>query len=272
MNTFWRVFTLAFASSALRYLFFAGIGYLIFYVIGRRILWHRKIQARFPKAADYFREIGFSLTTCLIFGGVGGIMFSSVVQPHTMLYFRIADRGWIYFLITIPVMILVHDAYFYWSHRLLHWPPVFRRVHALHHRSHNPSPFAALSFHPFEALVQAGVFVILAFVIPVHPIALLAFFLWTTFANVVGHLGFEIFSKRLTDSKWGRWLNSSTNHNLHHQRPNGSYGLFFRFWDEWMGTTHPNYDQVLRNVQETATLSAPRRNVAVGEPTVATSD
>jgi Delta7-sterol 5-desaturase len=252
MASFFRVFTLAFASSAIRYVLFAGIGYIVFYIIGRRVLLHRKIQARFPQGADYLREILYSLTTCVIFGIVAAIIFSPVVRPHTALYFRVQERGWIYFGATIPIMILIHDAYFYWSHRLLHWQPVFRVVHGVHHRSKNPSPWAALSFHPLEALVQAGVFLILAFFIPVHPLALLIFFLWTTFSNVIGHLGFEVFSPRLTASRWGRWLNSSTNHNLHHQKPHGNYGLFFRFWDEWMGTTHSNYDEVLRNLQDAA--------------------
>jgi Delta7-sterol 5-desaturase len=256
MTSFFRVFSFAFASSAIRYVIFAGIGYLVFYIIGRRVWLHRKIQARFPQGADYLREIVYSLTTCVIFGIVAAIMFSPAVSHHTALYFRVQERGWPYFVATIPIMILIHDAYFYWSHRLLHWRPIFRVVHAVHHRSNNPSPWAALSFHPLEALVQAGVFVILAFFIPVHPFALLIFFLWTTFSNVIGHLGFEIFSRRFTASRWGRWCNSSTNHNLHHQKPHGNYGLFFRFWDEWMGTTHSNYDEVLRSMQEAALRSS----------------
>jgi lathosterol oxidase len=256
MNSFFRVFTFAFASSAVRYLFFAGIGYIVCYIIGRRVLLHRKIQARFPQGADYLREIVYSLTTCVIFGVVAAIIFSPAVSRHTALYFRVQERGWLYFVATIPIMIVIHDAYFYWSHRLLHWLPIFRVVHAVHHRSNNPSPWAALAFHPLEALVQAGVFVILAFFIAVHPLALLIFFLWTTFSNVVGHLGFELFSRRFTACRWGRWFNSSTNHNLHHQKPHGNYGLFFRFWDEWMGTTHSDYDEVLRTVQAAASRLA----------------
>ena len=249
MNRILSGFAFAFASSLLRYLLFAGVGYAIFYVICRRVLLHRKIQERFPDTSDYLREITFSFTTCLIFGVVGAIIFSPIICPRTLIYFRVSQRGWPYFIGCIPVMIFVHDAYFYWSHRFLHWRPVFRVVHALHHRSNNPSPWAALSFHPLEAGVQAGVFIVLAFMIPVHPMALMIFFLWTTFSNVIGHLGFEIFPARLTQSRWGRWLNSSTNHNIHHQRPNGNYGLFFRFWDEWMGTTHTSYEEELRKVQ-----------------------
>jgi Delta7-sterol 5-desaturase len=249
MDRIAKAFTFAFASSLTRYLLVAGAAYLVFYVFCRRVLLHRKIQRRFPNNTDYLREIIYSFTTCLVFGIVGGIIFSPWVCPHTFIYFKVEERGWLYFVGSIPVMVFVHDAYFYWTHRLLHWKPVFRIVHAVHHRSNNPSPWAALSFHPLEAIVQAGLFIVLAFMIPVHPMALLIFFLWTTFSNVVGHLGFEIFPRSLTESRWGRWLNSSTNHNIHHQKPNGNYGLFFRFWDEWMGTTHASYEATLRDVQ-----------------------
>lgn len=250
MSDFLRHFSFAFGSSFIRYSLFAGVGFVICYILGRHALSHRKIQARFPKSVDYFREIFFSLTTCILFGLVGAIIFSPAVRPHTALYFRIEERGWLYFVAIIPIMVLIHDAYFYWSHRFLHWRPVFRIAHAVHHQSTNPSPWAALSFHPLEAVVQAGVFLILAFVIPVHPLALLIFFLWTTFSNVVGHLGFELFGPRFTESWVGRWCNNATNHNLHHQKPSGNYGLFFRFWDEWMGTTHANYDELLHTIQK----------------------
>jgi hypothetical protein len=83
MASFFRVFTFAFASSAIRYLVFAGIGYTVFYVLGRRLLLHRKIQSRFPHGVDYLREIAYSLTTGVIFGVVGAIIFSPAVNRHT---------------------------------------------------------------------------------------------------------------------------------------------------------------------------------------------
>ena len=103
MNGFLKVFTFAFASSALRYVFFAGIGYMLFYVVGRRVFLSRKIQARFPDSADYWREIGYSLTTCAIFGVVAGVIFSPEIRVHTALYFTVQQHGWIYFAATVPM-------------------------------------------------------------------------------------------------------------------------------------------------------------------------
>jgi sterol desaturase/sphingolipid hydroxylase (fatty acid hydroxylase superfamily) len=39
-----------------------------------------------------------------------------------------------YMLLTVVALDYLHDAWFYWTHRLLHWKPLYRHVHHLHHR------------------------------------------------------------------------------------------------------------------------------------------
>lgn len=41
---------------------------------------------------------------------------------------------WGYILLTIVALDYLHDTWFYWTHRLLHWKPLYRHVHYLHHR------------------------------------------------------------------------------------------------------------------------------------------
>lgn len=60
--------------------------------------------------------------------------------------------------------------------------------------------------------------------------------------NVYGHLGFELYPRKFASGKIGRWINTSVNHNMHHQYFTGNYGLYFLFWDRWMGTLHPDYE------------------------------
>jgi hypothetical protein len=40
----------------------------------------------------------------------------------------------VYMLVCILLLDYLHDAWFYWTHRLLHWKPLYRHVHYLHHR------------------------------------------------------------------------------------------------------------------------------------------
>jgi len=235
------IFTLLF----LRYLVVAGIAFLLFYLLFPIRFKKKKIQQKFPKRNDYFREISYSILTVIIFTGISILLASSLVKPHTRIYNHISDYGKVYFFVSIFLALLIHDTYFYWTHRLMHHPRLFKLFHLTHHRSTNPSPWAAYAFNPLEAVVEGGTIFAIAFIIPIHFLAIVIFMLIMIIYNVYGHLGYEIYSYGFLKSKIGKWLNTSTNHNIHHKYFIGNYGLYFRFWDEWMGTTHPQYEETL---------------------------
>lgn len=227
-----------------RYLIIAGLAFLVWYVLLRRLLASRKIQARYPRFRDYAREIGFSITTVFIMSFIPAtVLGSPELTKHTKFYTDIRLHGTTWFILAFPIMALIHDTYFYWMHRLMHHPRVFRIVHLVHHRSTNPSPFAAYAFHPLEAIVEAGIFLVFVFTIPVHFFHLLFFFLFMIIYNVYGHLGWELYPKGFSRHWLGRWINTSVNHNMHHQYFTGNYGLYFLFWDRLMGTIRPDYEQ-----------------------------
>jgi sterol desaturase/sphingolipid hydroxylase (fatty acid hydroxylase superfamily) len=66
--------------------------------------------------------------------------------------------------------------------------------------------------------------------------------------NVYGHLGYELYPKGFNKHWLGRWINTSVNHNQHHQYFTGNYGLYFTFWDRIMGTIRKDYDQRFEEV------------------------
>lgn len=68
-----------------------------------------------------------------------------------------SDYGWIYYFAAFPIMFVIHDTYFYWTHRIMHHKSVFNVMHLVHHKSTNPSPWAAYAFHPLEAIVEVGI-------------------------------------------------------------------------------------------------------------------
>ena len=37
---------------------------------------------------------------------------------------------------------------------------------------------------------------------------------------------------------------------MHHEKPHGNYGIYFNFWDRWMGTNHKDYDRRLEEVTQ----------------------
>ncbi len=239
-----------FSLIGVRYLMLAAILFLLFYVIGKRKWQFKKIQQRFPRAKDYLREIGFSIASIAIFAAVPFVLlFNDSIRPHTTYFEKMDKYGWLYFYAAFPIMFFMHDTYFYWMHRLMHHPKLFRAVHLVHHKSVNPSPWAAYAFHPLEAIVEAGIAAIFLFTIPIHKVHLGLFFLFMITYNVYGHLGWELYPKGFSKSRIGRWINTSINHNQHHQYFKGNYGLYTLIWDRWMGTIRKDYDSRFEEVK-----------------------
>lgn len=224
-----------------RYIVSAGIIYLLFYYLLKRKTDSIKIQAKDPKTTEIFQEMRHSLYTAMIFAGMGTVLFLLKKMGYTKHYLDISTYGIGYFIGSLVALIFIHDTYFYWMHRLIHRPGFFKRIHAIHHRSKNPTPFTSLSFHPFEAILEFLFVPVLTFIVPLHPLALVFLSNWSLVFNLLGHCGYEFFPKGFTKHTIGRWVNTSTHHNMHHQKANYNFGLYFNFWDTWMGTNDPDY-------------------------------
>ncbi len=228
----------------IRYFLLAGLAFLIFYVLFTTYFSSIKIQKKMPMLSDYKRDILFSILTIIIFAALPVIFLKNdKIRPITQFYVNISDHGWVYFFLAFPLMILIHDAYFYWTHRLMHHPRLFKLFHLTHHKSTNPTPWTAYAFHPLEAIVEAGIFVVLIFIMPVKSIHLWVFFTIMFLYNVYGHLGYELFSPKFHKTKFGRWVSTGTAHNMHHHSFKGNYGIYFLFWDRLMNTLRPEYDE-----------------------------
>ena len=234
----------------IRYLLIAGVAFLFFYIIFKSKLLNKKIQKIFPKNNDYLREFTFSIITILIFGVIIlNIIGNPNIRPYTKIYMDINERGWLYYFAAFPVMLIIHDTYFYWTHRLMHHKSIFNIFHLVHHKSTNPSPWAAYAFHPLEAIVENGIFIVFAFLLPLHITHTPIFFLFSIIYNIYGHLGWELYPKQFNKSLIGRWVNTSVCHNQHHKYFKGNYGLYLLFWDRIMGTLRDDYDAAFEEVK-----------------------
>ncbi len=233
-----------------RYFLTAGIAFVIFYLLLNRVLANKKIQQRYPKTSDYVREIGYSTLTIMIFGFVPLIFIQTEsISKYTTLYKNINEMGWLYFWSAFPIMIIMHDTYFYWMHRLMHHKKLFNLFHLVHHQSTNPSPWTAYAFHPLEAIIEAGILILFLFTIPIHKLHFFIFFLFMIIYNVYGHIGWELYPKNFNKTRIGKWINTSVAHNQHHQYFKGNYSLYFLFWDRVMGTLREDYDTQYEKVK-----------------------
>jgi len=236
------------AGLGLRYLMLAGSAWLLGYVIFKRQWLRRKIIPHLPKSSEIWREVRYSVLSMIVFGAVGAATFIAARHGWTRLYWKIGEYGAGWFWLSILCAMLLHDTYFYWTHRLMHHRLLFKAFHRVHHLSHNPSPWAAYSFAPLEAVVEAGIFPLSLMVMPMHPWAFGLFMAVQITFNVAGHTGYEFYPRWLIDTWLGRIMNTPTNHVMHHETMRGNYGLYFNIWDRIMGTNHRDYENRFREV------------------------
>lgn len=230
-----------FSIDLLRYLIAAGGVWLLVQVLLRRRLGARRIARGEARAGQIRREIGYSLSTVVVFAGHGVMLWLWAANGWLRIYPDVARHGWVWWWASLMLIVVAHDAYFYWTHRLLHHRQWFRLVHARHHGSTDPTPWAAYSFHPVEALIQALFVPLFVAVVPTHDAVLAVFLIHMILRNCVGHCGHELFAWRWTPRGWLGWLTPVTHHHFHHARNRGNFGLYFTWWDRWCGTEDAEY-------------------------------
>ena len=170
----------------------------------------RKTQARLATSADVRREVLYSVSTITIFSLVGLGLYLGRDSGVFQLYL---DRvSWRVVIPEFVIMVLIHDAYFYWIHRAMHHPLLFRRFHRVHHLSRTPTPWAAYAFAPAEAVLEAGILPLVALVMPVSATAVFAFTTHMIIRNVMGHAGVELWPRWWLDWPVLRWITTTTHH------------------------------------------------------------
>ena len=162
-----------------------------------------------------------------------------------------ADHA-LYLLACWVALDYLHDAWFYWTHRLLHHPWLLRRVHYVHHQSTVPTAFSGYSFHVAEAALVFLNEVLVCFLFPIHIKLHRVYHLFTTVIHCGGHAGYELqpFIPSVEQLMWfalrgarlAKGLNTILHHDMHHQFPNKHFSLYFTHWDYLCGTMHGAYE------------------------------
>ena len=115
-----------FGADLARYAFGAGGVYLIVNFALAARLAAQKIRPDGPLKGQVRWELLASLRTVSIFAVVGTLIVLTSRSGVIEIYRRIDDYGWTYFAISTLVLIIAHDTWFYWSHRMLHHRRLFR--------------------------------------------------------------------------------------------------------------------------------------------------
>lgn len=216
-----------------------------------------KIQARSPDPKLVRQALAKSLFNNLVF-------FPLVAAP--ILYKALKRRGLDMDMSKIPSVwsfighiafrFIMADTTFYWLHRLLHTPFLFKHVHKIHHRFYTPIGLASEYAHPLEDLTANGFSTMSgALIFPGHITHLWAYLVIRLLETVDAHSGFEL--------PWSPFRNmgvflASDGHDWHHSGQKGTdeagcYGMM-KFWDWLMGTDKAFKDWKERGMPDLAVV------------------
>lgn len=163
---------------------------------------------------------------------------------------------------------LYHRVHFYLTHRLIHWPPLYRTVHHVHHRNTNFGPWSGLSMHPVEHLIFFSD-ILIYLIVPVHPIIILFGLIRNGISPASGHAGFHRYVKNTGDGAernaptylvWNRGADYF--HHLHHRFFTVNFGSTDLPLDWWFGTGHDG------SPEDHAAMMAKRRRRRAAAPDI----
>ncbi len=232
-----------------RYLALTGLYHTFVYKTIQTRRPKRIISDRFDKQ-QIWQEVYWSGISTLIFAAFGILLLKGFESGHTQIYTDVADFPLWYVPISLFVAMFLHETYYYWLHRWLHKPGIYRFVHKVHHDSIHTSAWTSFSFHPLESLLQAVIVPIIVWFLPMHWIVVFLFLFLMTISAIINHAGVEIYPAKWLKHPIMKWLIGSTHHDVHHRRFNFNFGLYFTFWDKWMNTENTDFADLFESVTD----------------------
>ncbi|MCF6322590.1 MAG: sterol desaturase family protein [Rhizobiaceae bacterium] len=151
----------------------------------------------------------------------------------------------VYFVIVMLLVPIWRDVHFYVVHRILHWPPLYKTVHKLHHKNINPGPWSGLAMHPVEHFLYFTT-VAIHWIIPSHPIHAIFNLMHAALSPAPGHTGFDkvvLGDETAVDTHCYA-------HYLHHRYFECNYADGVIPLDKWFGTFHDGSEDALQKMRQ----------------------
>ncbi len=141
-------------------------------------------------------------------------------------------------LYQIAVFFVLEDTWHYWSHRALHWGPLYKNIHKIHHQYSAPFGLAAEYASPIEVMIlglgTVGAPILwCAITGDLHILTMYIWIVCRLFQAIDAHSGYEFpWSLHHFLPFWA----GAEHHDVHHERFIGNYSSSFRWWDYVLDT------------------------------------
>lgn len=159
------------------------------------------------------------------------LMMWTMANGHLPVLLLPDDNLWLILLILlVPIW---ETFYFFLIHRLIHWPPLYRSVHYLHHRNINVGPWSGMSMHPVEHAIYFGT-ILIHLLVPSSPLLIIFHLQYYALTAATTHTGYQGLT---VANKMPLGL-GTFHHQLHHRYFDCNYGGLEVPLDKWTGNFH----------------------------------
>lgn len=193
-------------------------------------------------------DLRLSFSSSLVFACVGSVSLILHGSGYVQLYHHESEWQLPYQLAGFIGVLTVQDAVFYFVHRLLHHPALYRIAHLGHHRSRHYSAWTSFAFDPIESLFHSVFIVVVAMTVPLHFVTLFALLVTMSVWAALNHMPPAGLPEAFPHHWLGRWLIGPVHHSIHHQKQGSNFGLYFTFWDLLFGTQDQGYARSVSRV------------------------
>ena len=146
--------------------------------------------------------------------------------------------AWTTMAYQIAIFFVFEDTWHYWTHRAMHWGPLYKNIHKIHHQYSAPFGLAAEYASPIEVMVLGLGTVIfpIVWVAITGNLHILTMYCWIVlrlFQAIDAHSGYELpWSLHHFLPFWA----GADHHDVHHEKFIGNYSSSFRWWDYVLDT------------------------------------
>eukprot|EP01100_Stratorugosa_tubuloviscum_P008458 TRINITY_DN3536_c0_g4_i1.p1 TRINITY_DN3536_c0_g4~~TRINITY_DN3536_c0_g4_i1.p1 ORF type:complete len:360 (-),score=139.07 TRINITY_DN3536_c0_g4_i1:102-1181(-) len=197
-----------------------------------QVNWGKKIQeGRYPQGKDLLWCIAIYILNQVVLVGP-----AAIIQLYLGVKIDLPELAptYIEFLFHTAIIIVLHDFYFYATHRFLHTRFMYKYVHYLHHEYKHPFALTTQYLHPIEVFIQGVGGTVIPMAIGAHPITQWVWFFIIIFYSVEGHSGYDFLYR----FSFG-YIAGSAHHDTHHLLHNYNFAAWFTYWDKLNDSYHP---------------------------------
>lgn len=140
----------------------------------------------------------------------------------------------------IAIFFVMEDTWHYFMHRALHWGPLYKAIHKIHHQYSAPFGLAAEYASPIEVMILGfgTVSCPILWCAITGDLHILTMYIWIVlrlFQAIDAHSGYEFpWSLHHFLPFWA----GADHHDLHHEKFIGNYSSSFRWWDYVLDTEY----------------------------------